>query len=251
MDLSAYLDRIDYLGESAASRDTLRALHLAHVFAVPFENLDGYRGVPVSLEPADLIAKIVTARRGGYCFELNGLFSLLLEALGFKVTRLIARVWYGAKPPYPRSHQVLLVRVGGEPWLVDVGFGGNGLLEPIPLAVGHEARQVEERFRLLSGESGEYLLQAWIHGEWDSLYSFSTQPCQPVDYQYANYFHSHSRDSLFMQRRVCTIPTSEGRTTLVDQSLSIRRNGKNEKSVVESDVAYARVLHQHFGIVLP
>ncbi|MEQ1793216.1 MAG: arylamine N-acetyltransferase [Nitrospira sp.] len=75
------------------------SLHLAHVLAVPFENLDGYRGVPVSLEPADLFAKIVTARRSGYCFELNGFFSLLLEAMGFQVTRLIARVRYGSKPP--------------------------------------------------------------------------------------------------------------------------------------------------------
>ena len=136
MDLSPYLSRINYSGDRSTSHDTLRALHLAHVLAVPFENLDGYRGVPVSLEPADLFAKIVTARRGGYCFELNGLFSLLLEAMGFEVTRLIARVRYGAKPPYPRSHQVLVVTVSGEPWLVDVGFGGNGLLEPMPLEAG-------------------------------------------------------------------------------------------------------------------
>lgn len=251
MDHSAYLDRIDYLGDSAASRDTLRALHLAHVFTVPFENLDGYRGVPVSLEPADLFAKIVIARRGGYCFELNGLFSLLLEAMGFEVTRLIARVRYGAKPPYPRSHQVLLVRVGGEPWLVDVGFGGNGLLEPIPLAAGSVVRQLDEQFRLTPLESEEFLLQCLVHQEWESLYSFTLEPCQPVDYRYANFFHSHSPDSLFMQRRVCTIPTREGRTTLVDQSLSIRRNGTNEKSVVEGNAAYARVLHEHFGIILP
>ena len=251
MDLPAYLDRIGYHGDVMPSREILRALHLAHVFAVPFENLDGYRGVPVSLEPADLFAKIVTARRGGYCFELNGLFSLLLEAMGFEVMRLIARVRYGAKPPYPRSHQVLLVRVGGEPWLVDVGFGGNGLLEPMPLSAGPVVRQLEEQFRLTSLESGEFLLQSLVHEEWESLYSFTLEPCHPVDYRYANYFHSHSRDSLFMQRRVCTIPTKEGRTTLVDQSLSIRRNGKNEKSVIESDAAYVRVLHEHFGIVLP
>ena len=251
MDLSAYLDRIDYRGGSTASRDTLRALHLAHVLAVPFENLDGYRGVPASLEPADLFAKIVTARRGGYCFELNGLFSLLLGALGFEVTRLIARVRYGVKPPYPRSHQVLQVTIGGEPWLVDVGFGGNGLLEPIPLSAGPVVRQLDEQFRLTPLESGEFLLQCLVHEEWESLYSFTLEPCHPVDYRYANYFHSHSPDSLFMQRRVCTIPTREGRTTLVDQSLSIRRNGKNEKSVVESEAAYARVLQEHFGIVLP
>lgn len=251
MDLSAYFTRIEYSGESAISHDTLRALHRAHVMTVPFENLDGYRGVPVSLEPADLFAKIVTARRGGYCFELNGLFSLLLEAMGFEVTRLIARVWYGAKPPYPRSHQVLLVRVGEESWLVDVGFGGNGLLEPIPLLAGPIARQLDEQFRLTSLESGEFLLQCLVHAEWESLYAFTLEPYCPVDYRYANYFHSHSPDSLFMQRRVCTIPTREGRTTLVDQSLNIRRYGKNEKSVIESEAAYARVLREHFGIVLP
>lgn len=99
MDLLAYLERIKYSGECIASSDTLRALHLAHVLAVPFENLDNFLGRPVSLEPADLFAKIVTAKRGGYCFELNGLFSLLLEAMGFPVTRLIARVRYGSKPP--------------------------------------------------------------------------------------------------------------------------------------------------------
>lgn len=251
MDLSAYLDRIGYHGDVLPSRETLHSLHLAHVLMVPFENLDNFLGRPVSLEPADLFAKIVMARRGGYCFELNGLFSLLLEGMGFEVTRLIARVRYGAKPPYPRSHQVLMVNVRGEPWLIDVGFGGNGLLEPIPLAAGSRVRQFSEEFRLAVLESGEYLLQCLAHNEWESLYSFTLEPCQPVDYQYPNYFHSHSSESRFMQRRVCTIPTREGRTTLVDQSLSIRRSGKNEKSVIESDVAYARVLHDHFGIVLP
>ena len=112
MDLSPYLSRINYSGDRSTSHDTLRALHLAHVLAVPFENLDGYRGVPVSLEPADLFAKIVTARRGGYCFELNGLFSLLLEAMGFEVTRLIARV--------------LLVGPGSGDGVGEVQFRGDG-----------------------------------------------------------------------------------------------------------------------------
>lgn len=249
MDLSAYLDRIDYQGDSAASRDTLRALHLAHVLTVPFENLDNFLGRPVSLEPADLFAKMVTAKRGGYCFELNGLFSLLLEEFGFSVTRLIARVRYGSKPPYPRSHQVLMVKIADEPWLVDVGFGGNGLLEPIPLEAGARARQFSEEFRLTALESDEYLLQCLVHEEWESLYSFTLEPCQPVDYHYPNYFHSHSSESRFMQRRVCTIPTKDGRKTLVDRSLSIRRNETSEKSVADSDAEYARLLYEHFGIV--
>ena len=143
-----------------------------------------------------------------------------------------------------------MVQVGGEPWLIDVGFGGNGLLEPIPLAAGTRARQYSEEFRLTALESHEYLLQSLVHDEWESLYSFTLEPCQPVDYQYPNYFHSHSFESRFMQRRVCTIPTRDGRKTLVDQSLSIRRNGKSEKSVADSDAAYARLLQEHFGIVL-
>lgn len=251
MDCSAYLGRINYQGDSLPTSDRLRQLHLAHVLAVPFENLDNFFGRAVSLEPADLFAKIVMARRGGYCFELNGLFSLLLEALGYSVTRMMARVWYGAKPPYARSHQVLLVSMQGESWLADVGFGGNGLLEPFPLVTGHVATQLGEQFRLLSEEQDAYLLQSLVHDKWESLYSFSPEPCQPVDYRYANYFHSHSPDSLFMQRRICTMPTLEGRKTLVDRALSMRRNGKNEKSVAESDAAYARILQKHFGIVLP
>ena len=250
MDVRSYLGRINCEGVHFPTVQVLHALHLAHVLAVPFENLDNFLGRPVSLEPADLFAKIVTAKRGGYCFELNGLFSLLLEATGFPVTRLIARVRYGSKPPYPRSHQVLMVKVDGEPWLVDVGFGGNGLLEPIPLVLGTRVRQCSEEFKLTALESDEYLLQCLVHDEWKSLYSFTLEPCQPVDYQYPNYFHSHSSESRFMQRRICTIPTKEGRKTLVDQSLSIRRNGKTEKVVADSDAAYVRLLHEHFGIAL-
>ena len=154
MNISEYFVRIRHSGDRSTSNETLRALHLAHVLTVPFENLDNFLGRPVSLEPADLFAKIVTAKRGGYCFELNGLFSLLLETMGFEVTRLIARVRYGSKPPYPRSHQVLMVKIAGEPWLVDVGFGGNGLLKPIPLAAGARVRQCSEEFRLAAPEPG-------------------------------------------------------------------------------------------------
>ena len=96
-----------------------------------------------------------------------------------------------------------MVTVSGEPWLVDVGFGGNGLLEPMPLEAGAEVTQHSEAFKLLPADGGEYLLQCRVHGEWESLYSFTTDPCQPIDYKYPNYFHSHSPDSIFMQRRIC------------------------------------------------
>ncbi len=250
MDVQAYFNRINYRGDFTSTSETLRALHFAHVLAVPFENLDNFLGRSISLEPADLFAKVVTARRGGYCYELNGLFSLLLEALGFSVTRLLARVWYGSRPPYPRSHQVLLVDLGDESWIVDVGFGGNGLLEPFPLVPEHVATQGGEQFRLRLVEREEYLLQCFVRHQWESLYSFSVHPCQPEDYQYANYFHSHSPASIFMQRRICTIPTKDGRKTLVDHSLRVRRNGTNDNKIAGSDSEVTKILLEHFGITL-
>ena len=122
MDRSAYLARIGYDGRVGPSIETLRALHRAHVLTVPFENLYIHFGGPISLDPADLLRMIVVFRRGGYCFELNGLFALLLEDLGFVVTRLAARVCSETEGVRPRSHQLLKVQLGEAAWIADVGF---------------------------------------------------------------------------------------------------------------------------------
>lgn len=127
-DRDAYLARIKYEGPLIPSLETLQGLHRAHVMTVPFENLDIHLGRSISLAPADLFRKIVVERRGGYCFELNGLFALLLEALGIAVTRLAARVCSGAEGVRPRSHQLLMVKMGTSVWIVDVGFGGQDYL---------------------------------------------------------------------------------------------------------------------------
>src|SRR6266550_822553 len=132
-DLAAYLRRIGYAGELSPSRATLDALHRAHATAIPFENLDILLGVPIRLDLASLQAKLVTARRGGYCFEQNTLFAAALEQFGFAVTRLAARVRLNAVAVNPRTHMLLRVDVAGTSWIADVGFGGAGLLWPIPL----------------------------------------------------------------------------------------------------------------------
>ena len=136
-DHHAYLVRIRYVGSVTPSVKTLRSLHRAYVMTVPFENCDIHLGQPISLERSDLFRKIVSGRRGGYCFELNGLFALLLEQLGGEVIRLAACVLYGNQGARPRSHQLLLVQLGASRWMVNVGFGGNGLREPFPLTDGH------------------------------------------------------------------------------------------------------------------
>ncbi len=244
----AYLARIGYEGALTPSIETLRGLHRAHVMTVPFENLDIHLGRAISLDPADLFRKIVVDRRGGYCFELNGLFSLLLEDVGFAVTRLAARVSSGAEGVRPRSHQLLMVTVGNAAWIVDVGFGGHGLLEPLRLVLGEEARQEHECFRLVAGERGEYLLQGEREGAWLDLYSFGLDACLPVDYTFASYYHSHSPDSLFMQKRICTMPTPDGRKTLTDMVLKIRSGGSAHEIRPRDKGEYHQLLNNHFNL---
>lgn len=250
VDRSAYLTRIGYQGSVVPSMETLRGLHLAHVLTVPFENLDIHLGRPISIEPAELFRKIVVNRRGGYCFELNGLFALLLEELGFTVTRLAARVLYGVEGIRPRSHQLLVVRLGTGPWIVDVGFGGHGLLEPFSLVVGHEQQQGVDRFRLVTDERGDYVLQCDLVGAWADLYSFTLEPCLPVDYTFANYYHSHSPDSLFTQKRICTMPTLNGRKTFTDGLLKIRENEATKELHVKNEEECKRLLQRHFGLII-
>src|ERR1700690_81034 len=133
IDLKAYAARIEYCGEWTPTLDTLQALHLAHATHIPFENLDVLRGHPGALDLESLSARLIDGKRGGYCFGQNALFAAVLESIGFQVTRLAARVRLGSTRVGPRSHMLLAVEIESEKWLADVGFGGDGLLLPLPL----------------------------------------------------------------------------------------------------------------------
>ena len=148
LDLSAYLHRIGYDRPLDATAETLRALHQAHVATIPFENLDVVFGNAVHVDMDSLQGKLVLRSRGGYCFEHNLLFAAVLDQAGFRVTRLAGRVHMGTDRPRPRTHMLLRVEADGKEWLADVGFGGEGLLEPLPLADGATARQGDWTYRL-------------------------------------------------------------------------------------------------------
>src|SRR5262249_21865966 len=134
MRLDAYLNRIGYRGARNVDLETLIALHRAHLSTIPYENLDIALGRTLSLDEAAIYAKLVTARRGGWCYEMTGLFAWALEELGFPVTRLASKVGGQTPDAEDGAHLVLLVELD-RPYLADVGFG-NGLLDPIPLEVG-------------------------------------------------------------------------------------------------------------------
>jgi N-hydroxyarylamine O-acetyltransferase len=250
LDIDAYLNRIRVTETPSADLRFLRTLHRHHVFHVPFENLDIHLGRTISLAPVELFDKIVRRRRGGYCFELNGLFQLLLETLGFHVYSTAARVLFGTETIPPRSHRLLIVTLDGEEWLADVGFGAYGLIEPLPLKTGLEHRQFADRFRLEQDPMLGYRFQSFQDGGWFNQYAFTTDHHHPVDFTFANYYHSHSPHSLFTQKRICQLPTPDGRIRLEDRTLSYTVHGVTRQVILESDEDFLQALKTHFDLDL-
>ncbi|SFP98530.1 arylamine N-acetyltransferase family protein [Hymenobacter arizonensis] len=252
LDLAAYVARVGYRGPLTHSLETLVGLHRAQAFRIPFENLDIHLNRPIGLEPASLVQKLVHEQRGGYCYEANGLFRLVLQELGFAVTCLVGRNLLAGPPLRPRAHQVLLVEVEGQPWLADLGFGANGLIEPIPLEAGPEHQQFFDRYRLQAAPQHNYHLQLQMQGQWQSLYTFTLDEAQPSDFQMMNFYYSQAPDSPFRKQRITTLATPDGRISLIDRELKIRRaDGSTSTTPVTSDAAYEQTLATHFGIRLP
>jgi N-hydroxyarylamine O-acetyltransferase len=193
-DFDAYAQRIGVSG-----RPRLSEIHRAHIVAIPFENLDPHRGVPVSLEPGALQRKLVDERRGGYCFEHNLLLKSALEALGAEVDLMLARVRVGAPPGTvrPRTHLVLRVRAEGDEWHADVGFGSGTLLEPIPFGPGEVHEQSGWQFRVVP-EGEELVLQTAEGPGWIDLYGFIPKPVPQIDVETSNWFTSTHPRSPFV-----------------------------------------------------
>ena len=251
IDLTAYAARVGYTGPLVPTAEVFVALHRAQAYSIPFENLDIHLGRPIGLDAASLSQKLLTAHRGGYCYELNGLFGRVLRQLGFEVTNLVGRNLIAGAPLRPRAHQLLLVQVAGQPWVADLGFGGNTLLEPIPLVVGPEHRMGFDTYRLQAAPPHGYHLQLLMDGQWQSLYGFTLDETQPSDYRMMSYYYSNSPDSPFRQQRMCAQATPAYRASLVDRELKIRLpDGSSTTTVLADASEYAVALEEYFGIRL-
>jgi N-hydroxyarylamine O-acetyltransferase len=220
LDLEAYLERIGLSGppRTSTAEPSLRELHRAHVCAIPFENLDPRRGVPVSLELADLERKLVHARRGGYCFEQNLLLKAGLEALGAQVELMLGRVRYGrgAGQPRPRTHLVLHVRAAGREWQADAGYGRGTLLEPIPFGPGGPYDQAGWAYRVVQ-DGPELVLQAQQRGDWVDLYGFLPEPVPFIDVETSNWFACTHPRSPFVTGLIVSAQRADGsRVSLSD-----------------------------------
>ena len=248
LDVRAYLDRIGYSGATEATAANLRALHRAHLLAVPFENLDISLGRKIVLDENAILKKIVELRRGGFCYELNCAFAALLRSLGFQVTLLSARVArdHGGEGP---EFDHLTLRIDGEDtWLADVGFG-DSFLEPLRLEAETEQPDPAGTFRLID-DGGRWRMQKrGVEGNWTPQYSFSLQPRRFEEFAGMCHFHQTSPDSSFTQKRLCSLATREGRITLAERNLLVTRSGRQETTMV-SEEQREKVLQREFGIRL-
>ena len=246
--LRSYLERISHV-PSPPSPASLQALHMAHATHIPFENLDILRQMPVALDTDSLVAKLVTGRRGGYCFEQNLLLAGVLLGLGYALTPLAARVRFRAHAVLPRTHMLLLVHFPEGDWIADVGFGGEGLLLPLPLREA-ECRQHAWMYRLRRQE-GEWVLQSQRDATWNDLYAFTLERQYPADYEMANHYMSTHPNSRFVQTLTVQLPGPEVRHILRNLELVDDHGHSSRSRMLSGEEERIEVLDRVFGLRFP
>lgn len=256
-DLDAYLRRIAFTGPREPTLAVLAAVCSAHPAAIPFENIDPLLGRPPSLALADIQAKLVGQRRGGYCFEQNALLRRALLALGFDVTSLAARVVWMAPPGLPlrpRTHMLLTVTVPGDatrPRLVDAGFGGHLINLPLRLQGGLVQDSPASRLRFTEAD-GVFTLESQLPDGWRPLYRFTLEPMLPVDYEPLNWFTATHPASIFRHNLRMERLTPALRASLLNDRLTQRAPGQpaSVRQIATAD-EFAQVLESVFDIQPP
>lgn len=243
--VTAYLGRLGFERRPAATAETLRALHRAHIGRVPFENLDIRLGIPIELDASAFAGKIALGGRGGFCYQLNGAFALLLGDLGYAVELLAARVHSPAGLGGPFGHLCLRVQLEGSPQLVDVGFGRGCFDEPIALVAGTPQRDTAGTFELRPAAEGE--LDMLCDGAEE--YRVALTPWSLEDFEPGCRYHQTSPHSPFTGGNVCTLRTPGGRVTIAGSRL-LETTGEEREERELDRAAFADVLATRFGIDL-
>lgn len=252
MQLSPYLQRIGYSGTLNSSFGTLVQIVARHAGSIPFENIDAFLGRRVSLDPEAVFDKLVTQRRGGWCFEQNLLLGEALRELGFDVTDLGARVVWGrtADAVAARTHRALLVRVSGRAWLADVGFGGMTMAGLIDMDIEGPQQVVRDSFRL-SRVGQDFLVSARVRAEWLPMYRFDLHPQLPVDFEAANFQLVHDPASHFTQGMVASRIVESGRHALRGRELAFHTfEGETTRRELGSAAELVATLRGEMGIVI-
>lgn len=254
LDLDAYLQRIGFEGIARPDLETLRQIVDGHTRHIPFENLDVLLDRPILLEPKDLERKLVHDRRGGYCFEQNGLLLAVLLQLGFEASPMAARVRMGvARDVLPmRTHLFLRVKLDGRDWMADVGVGGLSLTTPIRLDSA-EPQDTPHETRRIVREGDAYFHQALLGADWSDVHQFGGEEMPFVDRELANWWTSTNPRSKFKQSLMCARQDGPRiRLAILNDRFVKRRDGAVEDEVILRDADHLLdVLREHFGISLP
>ncbi|MFO7287996.1 MAG: arylamine N-acetyltransferase [Gammaproteobacteria bacterium] len=253
VDLVAYAERLGFSGALEPSLETLRTLHRLHPAAIPFENLTTLLDESPRLDVPSLEAKLVHSGRGGYCFEHNRLFAAVLEALGFRVVGLAARVLWERDPSAlpPRTHMLLTVDVEGSTYVADVGFGGLTLTAPLRLVVDEEQDTPHETYRIRRQGTG-FVIEARLGGTWRALYWFDETPYHEIDFEVLNHFVATHPGSPFRSMLYCARALPERRLALRNGRFTVRDLEGRPTTRTLADVDALRgVLAEDFAIDLP
>ena len=247
--LTKYCERIGYENELKANEQTLKGLMRHQLMTVPFENLDVQAGKVVSLVPEEIVEKIINRNRGGYCYEVNGVFAMALEALGIEYQFVAARpMFYPVKRP--KTHMAIIATVEGRQWLCDLGFGSYGIRAPMDLGeAGQAIKQDHDTFMLEKTGADEYLLKAYVEDAWANQYAFDLHPWEWIDFAPANYLNSTHPDAIFVQKRLVIIQNLAGRTILLGNDLKTIQNGVITKLEIE-DGQVETILSTYFNLGL-
>ena len=249
LDLASYFRRIGCEGAPKPDRATLDAIHFAHATSIPFENLAIQMGEGVSLDLDAIQDKLVQRRRGGYCFEQNSLLLAVLREIGFEADAFEARVTPpGSEHLRPRTHMLLRVRLDGQELLADVGFGGEGLLHPVPMD-GREHAQFGRTYRV-GGEGPVRTLQSRQLVNWIDLYAFEPIPRHPIDFELGNWYTSAHPESHFVKTLTAQKVTPEGRLVLRNLSFTTVKGDAAEERILDP-AEVPRVLRETFGLDIP
>lgn len=242
-----YLNRIQHEHNISVDFESLKSIHHAQHLNIPFENFDICLGRNIQLSPAAIFQKLVRQKRGGYCFELNGLLLMALKSFGFEARPLLGRV-HLSEEPTGRSHQTTLVTIEGESWLVDLGFGAESPPIPIPFICHKPVTFKNQTYRLIESELFGYILQSKQDQSWKDLYSFDLSHVFDIDIKYGNYYTSTNPDSFFVNARMIALPLENGMLTLFNDRFKKVIGGKEEIIFLKDDPSYLKVLEKEFGI---
>jgi N-hydroxyarylamine O-acetyltransferase len=250
-DFDAYLDRTGWSGPLEPSLAVLTGLMRAHTRAIPFENLDVLLGRGIRIDLDSVFAKLVTARRGGYCFEHSTLFAAALARAGFAPVAHSARVvMLTPRSAAPRTHMFLSVKLDAMTYVLDPGFGGHGPLVPVPLAEDREVRDGSDVHRIVRRD-GEWVLETPIGGAMTPLWISTLEGESPVDFVMANHFTSTWSESPFVNRLMLRALTPDGRVSVMNRDVTVLRGAASEKSELADRTALRQLLVAHFGFDLP